>query len=346
MRIKSPLSDLCEVLSQVRDAAVSYHVTLTRNEAATRAVLVDPVLRALGWDTADTNMVEVEKTFGASRVDYALYDHSNEVRIIVEAKQLGKNLSDAGIILSLVQYAFTYGLQDIFLTDGLIWHHFTNFQPGSTGATKVMLLMEDDLVECAAYLVQRLDAAKFWPQEQTISTVAQQVAELESAVANLQQEVEKLKVYQPPAVVVPKPAPVAAMVPAPASPSSVTNGQFIPLEQIGSVAGKKPRALRLPDGTITETRTWTDVLRECCKYTLAHNSSIPIPFPDRAGKKVSLFSFVKPAPGLAHSVLSYNGNQVYVYVNYDSSNSILNSIHVLKQVPASAPSVTAAVQLS
>jgi predicted type IV restriction endonuclease len=92
--------------------------------------LIDPVLRALGWDTANTSMVEVEKTLDQARVDYALYDKA-VVRVIIEAKSLSTNLAQTGFIMSLVNYAFTFQLQDIFLTDGIIWQHFTNFQPGN-----------------------------------------------------------------------------------------------------------------------------------------------------------------------------------------------------------------------
>ncbi len=52
----------------------------------------------------------------------------------------------------------------------------------------------DNPVDCAAYLVQRLDAAKFWPEEQTIDTLAQQVAQLESSLSTLQKEVAQLRV--------------------------------------------------------------------------------------------------------------------------------------------------------
>lgn len=54
MRIQSPLSNLCEVLRQINDSAAQYQATLKKNEAATRAVLIDPLLRALGWDIANT----------------------------------------------------------------------------------------------------------------------------------------------------------------------------------------------------------------------------------------------------------------------------------------------------
>ena len=127
MRIQSPLSNLSDVLRQANSSAKLYQTILKTNEAATRAVLVDPVLRALGWDTANTYMVEVEKTLGQTRADYALFDSNSTVKIIIEAKALNSNLNQPSIVMSLVNYAFTFKLQDIFLTDGLIWQHFTNF---------------------------------------------------------------------------------------------------------------------------------------------------------------------------------------------------------------------------
>lgn len=117
---QSPLSNLCDVLNQIRDSAAQYQVILTKNEASTRAVLIDPILRALGWDTANTHMVEIEKINGKFRADYALYDSNREPRVIIEAKALGVQLASSEIIMSLVSYAFQFQLTNVFLTDGLI----------------------------------------------------------------------------------------------------------------------------------------------------------------------------------------------------------------------------------
>jgi predicted type IV restriction endonuclease len=272
MRIRSPLSNLSDVLSQVKEAASRYRDTLRKNEAATRAVLIDPVLRALGWDTANTYMVEVEKTLDKSRVDYALYDSNAIVKIIIEAKSLSTNLQQADFIMSLVNYAFTFKLQDIFLTDGIIWQHFTSFQPGNVSAARTLDIANDDPVECAAYLVQRLDAAKFWPEEQSIDRLAQQIAQLESTVATLQQEVARLSVgttSSTQAISQSQPPTLAA-----ATSKNGTHDvavQYIALEDLPDVTGTKPTLFRLPDGTVHQVGKWKDVLRESCKFALASN---------------------------------------------------------------------------
>jgi hypothetical protein len=346
MRIQSPLSNLSDVLIQIKDSATRYQTTLKKNEAATRAVLVDPVLRMLGWDTANTYMVEVEKTLDQARVDYALYDNNATVRIIIEAKSLGTNLGQPTFIMSLVNYAFTFQLQDIFLTDGLIWQHFTNFQPGNVKVERILDIANDNPVDCAAYLVQRLDAAKFWPEEQTIDKLAQQITQLESSVATLQQEVDRLKTGL---------VPVTKAVPSPTIPPKPSVSQiitvpvptiaYVDLDQVTEITGKRPSHFRLPDRTEISVKRWKDVLRESCKFALLSNPNISIPFPDRSGKKVALFSTVKPAAGISYITEDYNGQTIFIYVNYDANNCVANARYVLQQVPKQRVQTTAAVAI-
>lgn len=347
MRIQSPLSNLSDVLTQIKDSATRYQATLKKNEAATRAVLIDPVLRTLGWDTANTYMVEVEKTLDQARVDYALYDNNATVRIVIEAKSLGTNLGQPGFIMSLVNYAFTFQLQDIFLTDGITWQHFTNFQPGNVKVERILDLANDNPVDCAAYLVQRLDAAKFWPEEQTIDKLAQQMAQLESFVATLQQEVDRIKTGLAPVttstalpLMNPLKKPVLQTPNTPSPP-----GAYIDLDHVTAITGKRPSHFRLPDGTEINVKRWKDVLRESCKFALLSNPNITIPFPDRSGKKVALFSTVKPATGISYVTEEYNGQTIFIYVNYDANNCVANARYVLQQVPKQRVQTPAAVAI-
>lgn len=325
MRLQSPLSNLCDVLIQIQESANLYKTTLSRNEAATRAVLIDPVLRALGWNTANTNMVEVEKTNDQLRADYALYDSNQIPQIIVEAKPLGTNLDQKKLIMALVNYAFSFGLEDVFLTDGLIWEHFDKFQPGKLEPTRILSIVDDNPVDCAAYLVQHLDAAKYWPIEQTIDVLSQRIEELESIVATLQ---KSITVLTPQAINI-----QTTLQPVPTVPSEEL--EFVSLDKLDEIAGKKPSHYQLPDGTVLKIKTWKDVLRESCQFALTHNASILIPLPDRVGRKVFLISYDKPAKGLAFFTEEYNGKTVYVYVNYDSYNCVANAIYILGQVPKS-----------
>lgn len=332
MRINSPLSDLREVLNQVLTSANNYGSTLKGNEAATRAVLIDPVLRALGWDTANSFMVEVEKTLNQTRADYALYDDAGKVRTILEAKKLGDNLSQHDI--KLVQYAFTFQLESIFLTDGLTWLHYTDFQPAQFAPTRVLDLRQGELGEIAAYLVQHLDAALFWPDEKNGDLLVQQVGQLQSELATLRQQIT--------AMIAPTPAtPVASSnqiiaphlqivsLPVPV----VSTGTFVPLHQAGNVTRTKPSSFRLPDGSEVQVKSWTGVLVEACKFVLTHHPNLKIPMKDRSQQKVNLFDAVEPPANISHIEETYAGHPVFIYTNYSASNKALNALYVLQQLP-------------
>jgi hypothetical protein len=338
MRFQSPLSNLCDVLGQIKESARQYRDTLISNEAATRAVLIDPVLRALGWDTANTNMVEVEKTLGREvRADYALYDNNATTKIVVEAKALGANLNHRPLFMNLVQYAFSFRLNDIFLTDGLTWLHFDNFQPGHEAPSKILDLANDDVVACAAYLVQHLDAAQFWPVDQNIDVLASRIDQMESAVATIQKDVAMaLRAIQ--AAAVGAPPPDLPPAPIPNQPSV----SFVELGAIEDAVGRRPTQLRLPDGVVLSVRGWQAVLRECCKFVLSNNPGLPIPFPDCRGMTVELIRTVKPPPTHAFAAVQYNGQTVYIYHTYDPNSCVRNARYILEKVTLRADAAPAA----
>jgi hypothetical protein len=74
-----------------------------------------------------------------------------------------------------------------------------------------------------------------------------------------------------------------------------------------------------------------------------NNPNIPIPFKDAAGKKVHLLSLARPPRGITYYETDYQGQQLFVYTNYDSNNCIKNSLHILKQVPSDLKEVDSSV---
>jgi hypothetical protein len=336
MRIQSPLSNLRDVLSTVRESAKSYGQTLRNNEAATRAVLIDPVLRALGWDMANTAMVEVERTYGNKvRADYVLFDSNTTPCVVVEAKKLGTKLST--FEKELTQYPFAFKTSSAFITDGLVWRFYDNFDPTTFKSSWDGDIEKGDLTNIAAFLAQRLDAARFWPDDTQTSPLAQQLEKLQSDFNTLQQTVADLQssVGNTPA------AGKKGKVPSPPAVSN-TKRQFVPLNQLvvtpanvanGSVttaiSGNKPAFLRLPDGKVIAIRTWREVLTETCKFVIENAAKLPIPYNDRAKRKVNLFSGEQPPPNTSHISYVHKGRVIYIYANYDALNCVENAIHAL-----------------
>ena len=344
MAIESPLSNLCVILTQIKDSAALYQTTLVKNEAATRAVLVDPVLRALGWDTANTYMVEVEKQQSGVRLDYALYDNNNDVKVIVEAKSLGADLTKMDNVKQLMNYAMTFTPQGvshpgIFFTDGEIWHHFTNLMPGNLSPTATFSISKDDPTECAAYFVQHLDAAKFWPQGDTVDKLAQQVFQLTSDLSTVRQELTALRVQimvlgqtKPPAPQTKVRRAAGKSATPPITPTTAPN-RFMRLIQPINFTKTKPSRLKLPSGEIVEITFWREVLTECCKFALVANPNVPVPLPDKSGRKTALLSWLPPAiPSVSHIQETYQGKTLYIYTNYSANIAVANALHILSFV--------------
>ncbi len=111
------MNDVAVALAQVRER-IAKHQGQAIGEENTKHALIEPVLRALGWDVEDLDEVRCEYKLrkGDNPVDYALFVHGN-LRLFVEAKALGENLDHwAGQVMG---YAGVAGVVEwIVLTDG------------------------------------------------------------------------------------------------------------------------------------------------------------------------------------------------------------------------------------
>ncbi len=137
-------------------------------------------------------MVALEKTFDRARADYVLMDYNQAPQVVVEAKKLGAQLTGNKTSLSLVSYGFQAKVASVFLTDGLCWQHFTEFHPQRQEPTRTFDLSQDDPVSFAAYLVESIDAAKFWPEALQPEAVSVKIAGLEHAIAELHRRFAEL----------------------------------------------------------------------------------------------------------------------------------------------------------
>lgn len=324
MRIQSPLSNLRDALKQVKETAQTNQIVLTNNEDATRAALIDPVLHALGWRTSEVSMVQVEKRVNYSsstlRADYALYDRNGKERVVIEAKSPGQNLQQEWP--KMISYASAFGVTTVFLTDGLVWHHFDtkNVNTANIVPTAKFDIAADDLVYMSVHLMQHLDAANFWPEEQSQDAVTQDINQLRSDVATLKQQITSLL--------------KSNVSPAPTSIGLPSQGSWINLTSIVTKANK-PNKLRLPNDQSIDVKYWRDILIECCKFALASTPNLSIPFKSRSNKTVDLFSTLQPANGISYVKEIYNGQDIFIYTNFDADNCVANVAFILQQVPPS-----------
>lgn len=96
-------------------------------EQNTKAMLIEPILEALGWDIRDWD--EVHREFRAksadSPVDYAL-KIMRTPRLFLEAKGLGENLSERKWVAQVLGYATVAGVEWCVLTDGDEWRYYNS----------------------------------------------------------------------------------------------------------------------------------------------------------------------------------------------------------------------------
>ena len=125
------------------------------NEANTKILLIEPMLAALGWDTADVDHVVREwRVFDGTSLDYAL-KIADRVVLHVEAKGVSKSLEDKQFIAQTVNYANNEGVVWCVLTNGLAYRVYKTNEPVGMAQK---LLFEVDLADVVAGSV--VDAAK------------------------------------------------------------------------------------------------------------------------------------------------------------------------------------------
>ena len=112
------MSELTQVLDSVREKLRRYQEHAV-NEQNTKTALIDPVLRALGWDVGDLEQVQQEyrRRPRDKPVDYALL-LLRAPRLFVEAKALGQNLNDRRWANQIMGYASVAGVEWVVLTNG------------------------------------------------------------------------------------------------------------------------------------------------------------------------------------------------------------------------------------
>jgi len=112
------MQSLLKTIEKVRDKISKYKSEVKKSEALTRYVLIDPILRVLGWDLECPDFVRPEFTTEAGTPDYALLVEGKPY-IMVEVKPLGGNLTaarDKGF-----NYCWKNRVPYYVITDGEIW---------------------------------------------------------------------------------------------------------------------------------------------------------------------------------------------------------------------------------
>lgn len=117
------------------------------NEANTKALVIEPVLAALGWDTGDPDQVVREwRVYNNTSLDYALIV-DDKPGLYLEAKAIKKKLDDRQFIAQAVNYANNDGVEWCVLTNGSTWRVY---KANESVVMDQKLLFEVDLADVAS----------------------------------------------------------------------------------------------------------------------------------------------------------------------------------------------------
>ncbi len=137
---------LADSIKDVLSVASSLKAGNAANEANTRALVIEPVLAALGWNLGNFSEVNREyKVYDGTFLDYAL-QIDGKPKLFVEAKALGKSLADKQFIAQTVNYANNQGVVWCVLTNGLVYQVYKSNEPVPM---ERKLLFEVDLADAA-----------------------------------------------------------------------------------------------------------------------------------------------------------------------------------------------------
>ena len=130
------LEPLVGTIEEIKARIATHGPALRENETRTRMALIDPLLKALGWDTSDPNIVLPEYDVSGRKADYALLQENGSPAATVEAKKLGENLVSHR--MQMLNYSNASGVEYAGLTDGDNWELYEVFRRGQLEDRRVL----------------------------------------------------------------------------------------------------------------------------------------------------------------------------------------------------------------
>lgn len=142
------LTRIVNLVAELKRKIEKHRDKLIKNEMLVRYILVDPFLRALGWDLENPEQVEPEYTVEGGRVDYAL-KLAGRVAAFIEAKPLYGITDD--VIKEKLKYSVDAGIRYTIITDGNTWRMFDAYKevPWKEKEICKWSIAEDDAVAVA-----------------------------------------------------------------------------------------------------------------------------------------------------------------------------------------------------
>ena len=297
------LESLLELVKTLSGRIDRHGSALRQSEALTRYALINPLLRELGWDTSNPNMVVPEYRVPNNQIaDYVLLDNGHPV-MVVESKKLDEPLQSGKALDQGILYCAHTGSKHFVLTDGRRWEIYE-----SSNTTPVISF---DLKDIPAQVC--LKALALWYSSVISGQVSVgQTPILKPAESSQIQQAQISTISQPSAA----PAPAVSV-------TTLRNWQ--PLSVFKPVPGSpQPSEIMFPDNSRSKINLWNHIPIEVTRWLIENNlmdaTRIPIP----RGNRYILSTSSVHKDGKPFTALKQVGH-LCLEVNYNSTNLTENA---------------------
>ncbi len=239
-----PLESLLELVKTLSDHIDQHGPALRQSEALTRYTLIDPLLRELGWDTSDPDMVIPEYRVPNNQIaDYVLQDNGHPV-MVVESKKLDEPLQSGKALDQGILYCAYTGSKHFVLTDGRRWEIY---EAGNTTPVISFDMKENTARVC-------LKALALW----RYSVETGRVIEVQTPVLPL----------SPDQIEPSQPLPTEETTPQPVSVVPVIDDgmDWQPLSGFEPPLNSRPAEILFPDSSTAKITNWRSMLVECARW--------------------------------------------------------------------------------
>ena len=324
------LDDLYQVIEKLRERMEAHQDKLKQSEALTRNALVDPLLRALGWDTEDPALAMPEYRLGSGFADYALLN-GGKPAIVIEAKKLGTPLYSAAE--QSVTYCVNDGIRYFVATDGRKWDVYETHRPVPLAEKKIVSF---DITDSPADVC--LDALVLWRRSVQSGTVRKAQTPL-------------LEPEAPP-VSVPLPLTQGADVssdpvrqPAPITPPAEDGWQ--PLTQLEPLKGDKPPLqIRFPDGLTVQIKSWVDIPVEIVSWLDQNSRLDETAVPIEGGSTRYILSGTPVHKSGRNFWNPKQAGRFYIEGDHGSASHVRGTLRIIKQAGKGVSSEQFSVRFS
>ena len=308
-----PLESLLKLVEKLRERIDSHSAALRQSEALTRYALIDPLLRELGWDTEDPDVVVPEYSSGGGRVDYALLANSKPL-MMVEAKKHGTSLQDGR--KQAVEYAMDetdIKARYFSVTDGAYWAIYDTDKPANDMLAASFDLNEKSVEDAC------LKSLALWRK----SVISGHETPVIGLLGNQTNTTESQPAEETPVQ--------------PTSPILHEEG-WVPLSEFYPQTGDpKPTEILFPDNSSVSINTWRTLIVEVARWLTDNNilDTDHCPIQGVGKAKRYLVSTTPTHSELKNKPLFTRGEQLgslHIETNYSGPGCVENVQTMIKHV--------------